>query len=77
MNKQNLIIWFVILVILALWIIIWQSLPDDEVSELNKKIDIQERLISNNCWVCYWAKVELENLYLQKKSIMSGFTQSN
>lgn len=78
MNKQNtrLILTAVSMSIIVIIICIKWIVSKQEISELNKLIDEQEKIIQKNCWVCYSAKEELGNLYWKKSSIMSGFMET-
>jgi hypothetical protein len=76
MGKTKKIIPYVFVAFIIVWLIMSLSYfmkKENEVSELNKKIDAQEKIIAWTCWICMKAKSELKNLYSQKTDIMSGF----
>lgn len=75
MTKQktlNILYWLCWIWIIIVAYSVWYFNKTD-TSELNKKIDIQEWLIRNHCWVCYQAKKDLQLLYTEKSESMSGF----
>lgn len=72
LNKKNVLVLVLLLIVIVLWVLLARSKKD--VSDLNKRIDYQESLISEHCWVCKQAQSDLKLLYSEKKNLLSGFT---
>lgn len=68
--KNKIIIW--VMWLLFIWLFIYSIAKSNEVSELNKQIDIQEKKIQEHCNICYEAQTELKTLYWDKKQSLSG-----
>lgn len=68
--KNKIIIW--VMWLLFIWLFIYSIAKSNEVSELNKQIDIQEKKILEHCNICYEAQAELKTLYWDKKQSLSG-----